>query len=124
MNPESWKLTPLHVLELQELVNRLDSLIASKNQETNRLEKGLSSLVEANIKAHITFLNQQIKEVEELISNHIKGYEDLNDKSKLLNSIPGIGQKTIGVILAFLTLENFDSAKQVVAFVGLNPKPR
>jgi transposase len=28
------------------------------------------------------------------------------------------------VILAFLSIENFDSAKQVAAFVGLNPKPR
>ena len=28
------------------------------------------------------------------------------------------------MILAFLSVENFDSAKQVAAFVGLNPKPR
>ena len=28
------------------------------------------------------------------------------------------------MILAFLVIENFDSAKQVAAFVGLNPKPR
>lgn len=48
----------------------------------------------------------------------------MNDKSKLLDSIPGVGEKTIGVILAFLNVEDFDSAKQVAAFVGLNPKPR
>jgi transposase len=45
-------------------------------------------------------------------------------KANFLTSIPGIGEKTIAIILAFLTVENFDSAKQVVAFVGLNPKPR
>ena len=28
------------------------------------------------------------------------------------------------MILAFLSVENFDSAKQVTAFVGLNPKPK
>ncbi len=56
--------------------------------------------------------------------HHIEGHSDLHDKSKLLDSIPGIGEKTIAVILAFLTVENFDSAKQVAAFVGLNPKPR
>lgn len=77
-----------------------------------------------NIRTHIEFLDKQIKEVKELISNHIKGYQDLNDQNKLLDSIPGIGEKTIGVILAFLSVENFDSAKQVTAFVGLNPKPR
>lgn len=28
------------------------------------------------------------------------------------------------MILSFLAIENFDSAKQVTAFIGLNPKPR
>jgi transposase len=101
----------------------LDSLIANKNQENNRLD-GASEVVAINISTHIEFLEKQIQEVEELISNNIKGHQDLNDKSKLLNSIPGIGEKTIAVILAFLTVENFDSAKQVAAFVGLNPRPK
>lgn len=123
MQPDLWQPTPLHIQELQQWVRRLDSLIANKNQENNRLD-GASDVVAVNISTHIEFLDKQIKEVEELISNHIKGHKDLNDKSKLLDSIPGIGEKTIGVILAFLTVENFDSAKQVAAFVGLNPKPR
>jgi len=123
MQPNLWQPTPLHIQELQQWVRRLDSLIANKNQENNRLD-GTSGAVAINISTHIEFLDKQIKEVEESISNHIKKHKDLNDKSKLLDSIPGIGEKTIGVILAFLTVENFDSAKQVAAFVGLNPKPR
>jgi len=109
---------------LQQLVNRLDSLTAIKNQETNRLE-GLSDTVADNIHSHVAFLNQQIKEIEQLIINHIKQHKDLSDKAILLDSIPGIGKKTIAVILAFLSnIEDFDSAKQVVAFLGLNPKQR
>jgi transposase len=123
MQPDLWQPTPKHIQELQQWVRRLDSLIANKNQENNRLQ-GVSDAVATNISTHIEFLDKQIKEVEELISNHIKGHKDLNDKSTLLDSIPGIGEKTIGVILAFLTVENFNSAKQVAAFVGLNPKPR
>lgn len=123
MQPDLWQPTPKHIQELQQWVRRLDSLIANKNQENNRLD-GASEAVAVNIHTHIEFLDKQIKEVEELISNHIKGHKDLNDKSKLLDSIPGIGEKTIAVVLAFLTIENFDSAKQVAAFVGLNPKPR
>jgi transposase len=125
MNPDTWKPTPLYLLELQELVNRLDSVIACKNQETNRLEKGLSSLVEDNVKAHITFLNQQIKEVEKLIAAHIKKHQDLSDKRTLLASILGVGEKTIAIVLAFLSnVEDFESPKQMVAFVGINPKHR
>ena len=47
------------------------------------------------------------------------------NKTTLLSSIPGIGERTIAVVLAFLNnVEDFESVKQVVAFVGLNPKPR
>ncbi|WP_342224639.1 transposase [Rickettsia endosymbiont of Urophora cardui] len=123
MQPDLWQPTPIHIKELQQWVRRLDSLIANKNQENNRLS-GASKAVAINIMIHIEFLDKQIKEVEELISNHIKGHKDLHDKSKLLDSIPGIGEKTIGVILAFLVVENFNSAKQLAAFVGLNPKPK
>lgn len=123
MQPDLWQPTPLHIQELQQWVRRLDVLIANKNQENNRLD-GASEAVAINISTHIEFIDKQIKYVEELISNHIKVHQDLNDKSKLLNSIPGIGEKTIAVILAFLAIENFDSAKQVAAFVGLNPKPK
>lgn len=124
MQPDLWQPTPLHIQELQQWVRRLDSLIANKNQENNRLD-GASKAVAINIGTHIEFLDKQIKEVEELISNHIKGHKDLNDKSQLLDSIPGIGEKTIAVVLAFLAnVEDFDSAKQVAAFIGLNPKPR
>jgi transposase len=125
MNPDPWQPTPLHIQELQDLVNRLESLIANKIQETNRLEQDLSTLVEANVKAHITFLNQQIKEMEKLIAAHIKNHKDLSDKGMLLTSIPGVGEKTIAIVLAFLSnVQNFGSAKQMAAFVGLNPKPR
>ena len=41
-----------HIQELQQLVRRLDMLIANKNQETNRLE-GLSDIVAANVQSHV-----------------------------------------------------------------------
>jgi transposase len=124
MQPDLWQPKPIHIQKLQQWVNRLDTLIANKLQESNRLGD-IDPEVAANIQSHIDFINQRIKEVEKLIANHIKQYEDLNDKSQLLASIPGIGEKTIAVVLAFLAnVEDFDSAKQVAAFVGLNPKPR
>ena len=124
MQPDLWQPTPLHIQELQQWVRRLDSLIANKIQENNRLDEA-SDNVAINISTHVEFLDKQIKEVEKLISNHIKRHQDLNDKSKLLASIPGIGEKTIAKVLAFLgNVGDFDSAKQVAAFVGLNPKPR
>ena len=124
MQPDLWQPTARHIQKLQQWVNRLDALNASKFQESNRLE-GVDSEVAAHIQSHIDFINKGIEEVEKLIANHIKQHKDLNDKNRLLASIPGIGAKTIAVVLAFLAnIEDFDSAKQVVAFVGLNPKQR
>jgi transposase len=123
MKPDLWQPTPKHIEELQQWVKRLDSLIGNKNIESNRLESADKN-VSLNIKAHIDFLNKQIEEVERSIINHIKNHKDLNDKSQLLNTIPGVGEKTISVILAFLNTGNFNSVKQAVAFLGLNPKPR
>lgn len=101
----------------------MDNLLANKNQENNRLKEA-DPKVAIHIEQHIDFLVKEIEEVEDLIANHIKVHKDLEDKSKLLGSIPSIGEKTIGLILAFPAIENFDSAKQITTFVGLNPKPR
>lgn len=123
MKPNLWQPIAKHIQELQQWIRRLDSLIANKIQESNRI-KGAAPKVIGNIQRHIDFLDTEIKEVEQLITDHIKQHKDLEDKNKLLASIPGIGDKTIAIVLAFLSTENFDSAKQVTAFVGLNPKPR
>lgn len=124
MKPKLWQPLPLHIQELKQLVNRLDSLIAMKNQETNRLEGSFNLIIDI-IQSHIKFLDQQIKEIEILIAGHIRVHQDLLDKSTLLASIPGVGEKTIAVVLAFLpNIEEFESIKQVTAFIGLNPKQR
>ena len=48
MQPDLWQPTPLHIQELQQWVRRLDSLIANKNQENNRLDEA-SEAVAINI---------------------------------------------------------------------------
>jgi transposase len=47
----------------------------------------------------------------------------LRDKQRLLDSIPGLGERTIAVLLAFYTdLARFDNARQAAAFAGLDPR--
>lgn len=88
--------------QTQQWVRRLDSLIANKNQENNRLDEA-SEAVAINISTHIEFLDKQIKEVEELISNHIKGHKDLNDKSKLDTGLI-FQDKFLLILLPFLSV--------------------
>ena len=50
---------------------------------------------------------------------------NLKEQQALLNSIPGVGEGTIAQVLAFIgDVSRFKNAKQLAAFVGLNPKQR
>lgn len=67
-------------------------------------------------------LTQQLKTIREAITKHINRHPDLRDKRDLLDSIPGLGEATIMQILTFMAEASFDNAKQVAAYLGLNPK--
>jgi len=63
--------------------------------------------------------------VRRQIQEHIDHHPGLKNQKDLLLSIPGIGENSTATLLAFLSpLERFQSAKQVVAYAGLNPRVR
>lgn len=123
MQPKPWQPIPAHVRHLQALVRRLEQLGGALNQEQNRLEVA-SAIVQPSIQKMIDLLAQQIKDIQAQIQSHINQHPDLKQRAQLLDSIPGIGPATRAQILAFLGAPNqFETAKQCVAFIGLNPKP-
>jgi transposase len=120
-NPEAWQPDPHEIQELQELVKRLDVLINMELQEKNRLEN-VAEVIKESIVSTIEYLNEEIKKIEKKIKNHVDNYPHLKEKADLLNSIPGIGDRTTSKIIAFLgNTKNFDKAKQLAAFIGLTP---
>ena len=66
---------------------------------------------------------KEISRTVKAIKEHINNDPDLRQRKDLLVSIDGIGDKTAALLLGELgnPLE-FDDAKAVVAFAGLNPK--
>ena len=121
-NPSQWQPLAVEVRELQSLVKRLDTLNNIFLQEQNRLEN-VDEIIKESIDDNMTHLKKEIKKIEKKIKEHIDKNPAFKEKSDLLKSIPGIGEKTISKILAFLShIENFDNAKKVVAFIGLNPQ--
>jgi len=123
MNPALWAPAPEHIQLLQGLVRRLDSLIAIKLQEENRLAVTNEISIQESINSVIKVVEEQILEVKNKINNCIGNNDDLNKKRELLATIPGVGEATINTVLAFLVgYEQFDSAKQMAAFIGLTPR--
>lgn len=124
MSPALWEPIPRHIRELQAWVKRLDALIVMHRQEENRLEVADKAL-KPQVQESVDFLKEKITETRNKIKSHIDNNPDLKGKKKLLETIPGVGEATVGHILAFIgEPEKFESAKQVAAFIGLNPKQR
>ncbi|HQY22316.1 MAG TPA: IS110 family transposase [Gammaproteobacteria bacterium] len=124
MAPVSWTPKPQHIRELQAWVRRLEALQNMYYQENNRFGV-VDVIVKASIKKIMGQLEKEIADIKKTIREHIGAHPDLQAKSALLATIPGVGEATISQILAFVgNVEAFKNAKQLAAFVGLNPTQR
>ena len=117
----AWKPEPLSRRRLRALARRLDDLLQMERMERNRL--GVSDeAVMASITSVIAHIERQIKETEQAIKKHIDDDPDLRNKRDLITSINGVADKTAATVLAELgdPLE-FENARAIVSFAGLNP---
>ena len=117
-----WKPKPAYIEELSDLTKRLDDLNDMKRQERNRLESSSKDIAKF-IKSIIKQLDKQTELIQKQIDSLLNKYSDLRDKKELLETIPGIGIKTIPKILFILdNIEDFKNAKEVAAYAGLTPR--
>lgn len=122
MNPSLWKPEPVEIRELRSLVRRVDALVEMRQQEINRLEVS-DKVIRKPIQDHIDYLTKQINFLKNQINQHIDKHPQLRDKQKLLQSIPGIGEATIHLVLAhFAETQKFQNAKMLSAFLGIAPR--
>lgn len=121
-HPEPWQAPSPAIRELRALVARRNALNAMRTQERNRLLVARDA-VRAGIASHLDYLEQAIAEIEATIRQKIDGDPGLKDQRALLDSIPGLGDKTIPVLLSYYGgPPRFDKAKAAAAFAGLDPR--
>jgi len=121
-DPEPWQAPSPSEQALRALVLRLDALQAMRTQESNRLDVA-RAVVKADIASHIEWLDGEIKTLMKKIRDHIDDDPDMKNKQALLDSIPGVGERTIALLLAFcMHPGRFANARQVAAFAGLDPR--
>lgn len=105
---------------LKALVLRLQGLVAMRAEEKNRLESAREA-VRDSLTAHMAWLGEEIKRLEVDIKQTLDDDPDLRNKRDLLNSIPGLGERTLAVLLAYgLGETRFRTARQFTAFAGLS----
>lgn len=122
--PPAWQPLPPAVRQLQALVRRLDDLMAMRQMEHNR-QDGADATVQLSITRLLALLDAEIEQTRAAIHDHLDQDPDLQQRRDLLDTIPGLGETTIAVLLACLgDIQRFDNAKAVAAFAGLSPAER
>lgn len=117
-----WVLLTASQEKLRNLFRHLDRLKADYTQLQNRLESIRDGDVKDLSLAQQEFVGDQIQELENKIRVHINSDPDLKSKAELLLTIPSVGEALCWAILTEVPdLERFQDAKQLAAFVGLNP---
>lgn len=121
-HPPPWQARSEAEIALRALVLRLDALQTMRTQESNR--RGVArDVVRTNIQEHLDWLDQQIQSLIQTINQHIASNPDLKGKRELLDSIPGLGERTIAILLAFFAdPSRFANSRQAAAFGGLDPR--
>lgn len=119
--PELWEAPSSGVRALQALVARLGTLLEMKQGELNRLEVAHDS-VKPSIRDVIAGLEGSIKDVQAQIRKTIDDDPDLKERRDLLDSIPGLGERTIPQLLAYIGRpERFKNVKALIAYASLAP---
>ena len=119
--PEPWLAPTPQVAELQAVTRRIEVLEEMLQMESNRLEVAPAK-TKPSIARIMRIFEQEIKELQKSIKKHLDKHPDLKEQSQLLESIPGIGEKTAHLLLSEIEFSRYKSARQVAAQAGLTPK--
>jgi len=127
VKPKATPKTPKELREYRILVRHLDYLIRRRAEEKGHIESARSNMVKDLTNQTISFYDQQIEEVRDNIEKHLQNNPKLKYNLELLESIPGIGERTAQMLVCELHLEDGESKiskKAQTAHAGLAPAER
>lgn len=115
--------TPAIVPEIEELklmVRHMEHLIRKQTDEKTYLDSVTETSIRRQTQDIIQTYEKQIKKIQTRIRKHIDSHPNLRNQAELLQSIPGIGEKTSTILLCECIPEL--TPKQQVAHAGLAPR--
>ena len=121
--PAAWLPPAPHRRELQALTRHLENLHQTRQQQLNRLQDSQAKAVVKSLRKLVKHLDAEIKHTEKQIADQIDNHPELKQQCQLLESIPGLGQRTAAKLLSEIeNLSRYKSARQVAAYAGLTPR--
>ena len=109
--------------ELAALVTRRRQLVDILAIEKTRL-KQVSKPIRQNVQAHITWLQDQIREMDQDLSKALKTSSVWREKDQIIQSIPGAGPILSINLLANVPELGVLNQRQIAALIGLAPLNR
>jgi transposase len=105
---------------LSALLARREQLTAMRVAENNRMDTA-PARVRPSLNEHITWLKNQLKELDREIDDFINQNPDLKDKDEFLQEVQGIGKKTSAKLIADVPELGYCDRKQIAALIGTAP---
>ena len=121
--PALWVPPTPEIIDLQALTRRIEVLEEMLQMEKNRLAVAPAK-AQPSIQRISTILAQEIDDLKTQIKKHIDQNPTLKEQNKLLQTIPGIGEKTAHLLLSENEFSRYQSARQIAAYAGVTPKKR
>jgi transposase len=108
-------------VELNDLVARRRQLVMMIVMEHNRLETVVSSDVRQSIAQILKLLEEQRRQIDNKITEHLRSDDEWNGKVQTLTSVPGIGAVTAATLMAELPELGELNRRQIASLAGLAP---
>lgn len=105
------------------LLQLIDTLQGQKQQLSNQLESTLLEPIRKEIKKAIKAIEKRAAELDKKLKSSIKENSEHSEIRRRIKTVKGLGEKTVQAVIAYLpNINDFQNAKQLAAYAGLNPK--
>lgn len=124
IKPEPRTLPDEQEMELKALVMRRRQLIEMLVAEKNRLKRTGSERVRQSLQYSLDSIQKQIEQLDDQIKKDVQRTPSWREKDNLLQSVPGISDKTSHTLLALLPELGKLNRQQIARLVGVAPLNR
>lgn len=121
VRPEARPAKDAQTRELEALLTRRRQLVEMLTAEKNRRRPTISKRVRNDIRVHIQWLQERLKEIDTDIRRSIKDIPEWREKDKIIQSVPGAGPVLSVTMLALLPELGALNRRQIAALVGVAP---
>lgn len=121
VRPQPRPIPDAQTAALRALLTRRRQLVAMRTAESNRLGSALSPTVQADITAHLAWLDQRLAHLDDDLDTLLRASAVWHERETLYRSVPGIGPVCARTLLFDLPELGTLSRQRIAALVGVAP---